>query len=99
LNKIGFSHLFPEAQIYNESSIRKHIERQLVAQFDRFVKQTILAKGKPPKKNVTRLMKSLSTKRILPRHKSEKLDLKHKNSKSRKRLKRRHKSTVDKKST
>jgi len=37
----------------------------LVAQFERFVKNTILNEGRPPKKRITRLIKSLSTNKIL----------------------------------
>jgi len=51
-------------KIYNESAIRKHIERHLVAQFEKFVKDTILSKGRPPKKNVAKLVKSLSAQKV-----------------------------------
>lgn len=57
--------------IYNENSIRKHIERQLVAQFDKFVKNTILTVGKPPQRKVRKLIKSLSTNRTLTKSRSK----------------------------
>jgi hypothetical protein len=42
--------VFKDAHIFHEPSIRKHIERQLVGQFERFVKQSILTDGRPPQK-------------------------------------------------
>lgn len=37
--------------------LNRHIERQLVAQFERFVKNTILTQGKPPKHQMTKLIR------------------------------------------
>lgn len=47
---INIREVFRDAQIFHEPSIRKHIERQLVAQFERYVKNSFLTDGKPPQK-------------------------------------------------
>lgn len=56
-----------DAKIYDEGSIKKHIQRQLVAQFDKFVKDTILTQGKPPKRQMLKLIKSASVNKLLPK--------------------------------
>lgn len=66
--------------IYNEKSIRKHIERQLVAQFEKFVKNTILTKGKPPRRKISKLINSVSESKLKKRRKSRKKIRKHKRS-------------------
>ncbi|CAI2381132.1 unnamed protein product [Moneuplotes crassus] len=89
--------LFKNVHIYNETSIRKHIERQLIAQFEKFVKDSILQDGRPPQKEIKKLMKSLSTNKILPPYAKEVKERSRERKINRKlfKKKRKHKSISD----